>query len=365
METFYTLDDITLLPSTVNNGHPGNKANFSVSDDEESDQSLKHSLPIFTSPMESIVGPKSAQVYASNGIKPVLSLGESLPVKLNFCQHVFCAFSMKEIQDNFINSYQKFRNQNCQYHLCIDSGNGHDQNLINLGANIKRIYGTQVILMGGNCGRPEVYSNYARAGFSYIRVGIATGSMVDEDKYGFNFPMASLLLGIKQHRQSAGIGLPRQVKVIADGGILGPSDIIKALALGADYVMCGRSLAEVIEAEGEVLQKIGKIGGKDELRPVPEEQYRGIDRPRILTNAYYRYYYANTSPEARAVRQGKPSFMLLSDSMGSEQVHIDKTLHDWVEEFQKCAYYAFMMTGSLDWLTFKKNIGYGVKSARI
>ena len=51
---------------------------------------------------------------------------------------------------------------------------------------------------------------------------------------GVHYPMASLISDISDIR-------PKNYtcKVIADGGIEGYSDVIKCLALGADYVMCG------------------------------------------------------------------------------------------------------------------------------
>ena len=60
-------------------------------------------------------------------------------------------------------------------------------------------------------------------------------------------------------------------KIVADGGIRNYSDIIKALALGADYVMVGSLFAQCIESAGEKTNK--NINQKVSLR-FPIEQYK-------------------------------------------------------------------------------------------
>ena len=54
MEQYFELEDITLIPSELNEGHPGNKVTFEVVDDMDRGE-YAVSLPIFTSPMESII----------------------------------------------------------------------------------------------------------------------------------------------------------------------------------------------------------------------------------------------------------------------------------------------------------------------
>ena len=372
MEKFYELEELTLLPTALNSGHPKENAVFSVVD--EIDKSgMQKSLPIFTSPMESIVGKETVKMYLDNGIRPVLPLSEPLSVRLEYCQWIFSAFTMKEVKENFLD--QNKRGIPSQFHICIDAGNGHDQNLLSLGISLKRMYGAQVILMGGNVGCPETYSEYSKMGFDYMRVGIASGSLVDKTKYGFHWPMGSLLDAIRQFKKTAGMGLSKQVKVVADGGLSCFSDMIKALAIGADYVMVGKEFARVVEAQGTVYKcSATKSDDKRDMQrdAIDPTTIAGTEGYKAMMNGLKRYYFGNTSPETRAMRAGfadieswKRSKQYrddhVSDSKGT-WVQIDKNIQEWVDEFKKCAYYAFMMTGTTNFIDLKKAARYGILS---
>ena len=59
----------------------------------------------------------------------------------------------------------------------------------------------------------------------------------------------------------------RDVKIIADGGIKTSGDIVKALAAGADFVMCGSLLAGTSESPGQLVVLPGQP---------PMKEYRGM-----------------------------------------------------------------------------------------
>lgn len=360
MIEFYDLTDVTLLPSVINHGYPGGKANFFMRDMVDGSTSL----PIFASPMEAIVDEQSARVFFDAGIKPVIPETEPLNVRMNLCSVVFCAFTLREIRDNFLDG----RGSQGIQHICIDAGNGHDISILQAGWDLKKKFGKNLVLMGGNIGLPEIYKDYSNAGFDYVRIGLASGSLVDKAKYGFHYPMASLLDDLKNYRNNgAGKGL-REVKVIADGGIECYSDILKALALGADYVMLGRELARVLEAAGPIYKRGKDTHGEitmDEIDPTTLTNMSGF---KARMDGLCRQYYGNTTPEIRAHRAGfsnveqwkksKPKIRV--NDAAWDWVSIDSTLEEWVEDFKHCAYYGFMMTDSTCWEDFKKNAKYGV-----
>ena len=88
----------------------------------------------------------------------------------------------------------------------------------------------------------------------YIRVGIGGGSgCITTSNVSIHYPQASLIdecYKIKKHwkNYTSKIICP---EIIADGGIRNYDHVIKALALGADYVMIGSLFAQCIESAGE------------------------------------------------------------------------------------------------------------------
>lgn len=365
MDKLLELSDITLIPREVNDGWGGKKINMFVDSPEEV-TGINKSLPVFTSPMEAVVGVDNWKLYQDRGIKPILPRTVDLPVRLDACGYIFAAFSIQEVIDNFMN--RDMRGSNVQFHICLDSGNGHDTKLLQLGQELRKLYGRQVILMGGNIGNPQTYVGYSRSGFDYVRVGISSGSLVRRNKTGFHYPMASILAAISQIKKANKQQL-REVKVIADGGISSPSDILKAVAMGADYVMIGREFAKLVEGSGTLYKRTTK---PDSDQDIVEEikdysKLMNLSIPELRELELCRQYFGNTSPEMQAIRagfsdmrewmQGKPK-VKVSDSEWT-WIHITGTLDSWVNELKECISYGFMMSGATTWSEFKEKILYG------
>ena len=366
MEKLLEYDDITLIPREVNEGWGSKKVNYFVQNPGEY-TGIRESLPIFTSPMEAVVGVDNWKVYQEKGILPILPRTVDLISRLEACGSLFSAFSIQEVEENFLR--RDLRGTRMQYHICIDSGNGHDLGMINLGGRIKKLYGDQVILMGGNIGNCKTYEGYSRNGFDYVRVGISSGSIVDKKKFGFHYPMVSLLDNISRFKKSNKNQLPKDVKVIADGGITCHSDILKAIALGADYVMIGREFSKLIEASGTIYKRTTRPNPEDDILEEVKnpEKLLNLTLPELTELDLARQYFGNTTPEMQALRDGyhdidewrkeKPKIKVTDSEW--QWVKISGSLEDWVRDLKECINYGFMMSGSSGWSEFKEKSMYG------
>lgn len=334
MEKLLELADIALLPAITNNGYSPDEYDFGLQD---TDRTV--SLPIFTSPIDSIIGASNYRDFEKQGIKPVLP--KSLPVeqRLEACQYCFTAFTKKEVEEHFL-SHGK-RSSQYQFHVCIDHINGHDASLLQLAQKLKQLYSTQINLMIGNIANSKVYIDYCKAGVDYVRVGMSTGSIAEPEKYGFYTPLASILIEIAGLRNTACIGL-KLTKVIADGGIETAADVLKCLALGADFVMIGRGFVRLVEASGNLCRKVKTPEGNYTLETVSPD----IIKTGTLKELGLRRLYSGVTEKTK-----------FCDTK-AEWVEVNDTLENWMTKLYDVFSYGFMMSGAKNWGEFKNNIRY-------
>ena len=190
-------------------------------------------LPLITAPMDTVVNEKNNPLFTLLNIRTCLPRGEEN-------QHGFTSYSLAEIETKFLTLDPKGM-------YLIDIANGHMEKLITVIKRIKRKY-PKLILMVGNVANPETYVVLSKAGADYIRVGIGNGGGCSTTVHtGVGYPMASLI----SECYFESCKLKKPAKIVADGGMQNYGDIIKALALGADYVMVGSLFNKAIESCGD------------------------------------------------------------------------------------------------------------------
>ena len=99
------------------------------------------------------------------------------------------------------------------------------------------------ILVAGSVATYNGARRLFNAGADVLRVGIGAGAAcTTRTKTGFGVPMVTSI------QECASVAKSFGKKIIADGGIKNSGDVVKALAVGADFVMIGRMLAGTKEA---------------------------------------------------------------------------------------------------------------------
>jgi len=101
--------------------------------------------------------------------------------------------------------------------------------------------------MIGNVANPETFVNLGLAGADFVRCSVGTGTgCTTAANVSINYPLGSLISECYKMKKEHGL----KTKIVADGGMRNYSDIIKALALGADIVMLGSIFNKAIESAG-------------------------------------------------------------------------------------------------------------------
>jgi len=206
-------------------------------------------LPIIAAPMDTVVDSKSAIEFAKNNINICAPRGSNINPKTVKNIMCFVSYGLDEFIEKYIkNDINPKEISGHERYLLIDMANGHMFKLEKTVKDFRKKYGSKFTLMVGNVANHETYKRLSDAGADYIRVGIGNGNgCLTTQQTGVGYPMASLV----QECYYASLVLDNPAKIVADGGMKIYSDIIKALALGADYVMVGSMLNKCLESAGD------------------------------------------------------------------------------------------------------------------
>jgi IMP dehydrogenase len=145
--------------------------------------------------------------------------------------------------------------------ICVDVAHGHSKEVNRTVRTLRETYHDRVIIIAGNVATYAGADYLAAAGADMIKVGIGSGSVcTTRIKTGFGVPQLSALQDCRKVDRI----------IISDGGTRHPSDAVKALAAGADFVMLGGMLAGTDETPGETVEK--KVG----VKSVKVKRFRGM-----------------------------------------------------------------------------------------
>ena len=252
----YSYNDLTIIPEVISDVESRSQCNPFVSENK---------LPIFASPMASVVDDANYDTFINNYITPIIPRNIDIKTRiLKMNEQKWVALSLREFEDLFINNYKdRLEEIGFHYFICVDIANGHMKSLYEKCREAKMAAvkgGYKLTIMTGNIANPETYKwiinyndNYGKI-IDYIRVGIGGGSgCITTSNVSIHYPQASLInecYKIKKHWKTYISSRDIVPYIVADGGIRNYDHVIKALALGADYVMIGSLFAQCIESAG-------------------------------------------------------------------------------------------------------------------
>lgn len=221
----------------------------------------KFRLPVISSPMDTVTGPKMATALHNAGGFGIIHRYNTIEEQVRLIENInsdFMAAAVGVAGDYLERSEELVKAGTVL--LCIDVAHGHHTNVKNAIESLKNRFGDEIIIMAGNVATGEAFSDLENWGADIIRVGVGGGSICSTRiQTGHGLPtFHSILLSASSAKRAS---------IVADGGIKTAGDAVKCFAAGADFVMLGSLLAGTDESPGQVLQN--NEGGKYKV-------YRGM-----------------------------------------------------------------------------------------
>ena len=312
-----SLDNYEIIPAKVSDIRHRNECipyyDAFYSDDADAWCLSTAYLPVIAAPMSSVINKENYLEFDAEGIMTVMPRTIPYQERVELLQNLlFVAFGLDEFE-KFIKENESVPEET---KICLDLANGHMQKVLDICKQAKEKFGDNLILMTGNIANPETYLEYAKAGIDYVRCSIGSGNVCSTSYLsGVHMSLDKLITKCAEYKkvvQNDKIGWGGNTyksipKIVADGGFQTIRQIIIALALGADYVMCGQIFAQCEEACGrEMIQ----IEGKESKR--------------------YHLYYGMSTERAQAEMGNKR--IKLAEGV-EKWVPIEYTLHNWVQQF--------------------------------
>jgi GMP reductase len=279
--------------------------------------------------MDTVIDIKNYKIFQENKIYPIIPrtypFDSYMKSGINTTYPLWKAIGLKEFESIIDNKSLYGKN-----YLLIDIANGHMKKLHDLVIKSKDIYGENLVIMVGNVANPETYEHLSIIGSDYVRVGIGNGGgCLTTKQTGVGYPMASLI----SECYDISCNLKTPAKIVADGGMKSYSDIIKALALGADYVMLGSILNRALESAGETMKANIKHQGAETWTEPGElvDQYDNNVKNAFLNGA--KFYKKFRGMSTKTVQKLLGNTEIRTSEGVTRMNQVEYTVDGWVENF--------------------------------
>jgi len=255
MQKSLSYDDVLLVPQ-----YSDIKSRAEVSTSTNLSAGLKLSLPIISSPMDTITETSMAFVMGTVGATGIVHRYNTIEEQTDIIKEVNECFAHEPdmpygtqqvgaavgVTGDFIERAQALVFAGVDY-ICVDVAHGHHILMKEALYNLRKSLPSGFHIMAGNVATLVGINDLADWGADSVRCNIGGGSICSTRiQTGHGMPGFQTIVECAK--------TDRNVGIIADGGIRNAGDIVKALAAGADAVMCGSLLSGTYETPGAVLK---------------------------------------------------------------------------------------------------------------
>ena len=242
-------DDVLLMPQ-----YSDIRSRSEIDISTDLGKGLRLQLPLVSSPMDTISETQMAIALSQHGAISVIHRYNTNAQQARLVAMAKDLATTEEIKTgaaigitgDYLERAQVLHAMGVDF-LCLDVAHGHHILMQEALTALRRELGDDIHLMAGNVATLEGINSLADWGADSVRCNIGGGSICSTRiQTGHGLP------GLQTIIQCA--KTDRNVKIIADGGIRNSGDIVKALAAGADAVMCGSLLAGTSETPGKIIR---------------------------------------------------------------------------------------------------------------
>ena len=239
-------DDVLLVPQYSD---IKSRSEIDLSSDLGNDLTVQ--LPIFSSPMDTVTEANMCVAMDTLGAAGIVHRYNDVEQ-----QSRIISKAAKNINSNigaavgitgdYLERASEAYNQGANF-ICVDVAHGHHSSMKLALHRLRIMLGDEYHIMAGNVATLEAINDLADWGADSVRCNIGGGSICSTRvQTGHGMPGLQTIFDCAR--------TDRKVTIIADGGIRNSGDIVKALAAGADAVMCGSLIAGTAESPGEVFK---------------------------------------------------------------------------------------------------------------
>jgi len=222
-------------------------------------------VPVVSSNMDTVTNLDTFNIMKQHGYiscfpkhfnKQWANISSPLPIELVDTNHYMLSCgTTKDDQSTMINLLMSLHDVDIvPKFLCIDVANGYMQSLKDTCLRMRGLF-PDIVITAGNVVTPDLTHELIKScGVDIVKVGIGSGAVCETRlKAGVGYPQLSAVIECSQAAREAG------GRIMSDGGIIHPCDIVKAFAGGSDFVMCGSIFAGHEESPGDTIDGTHKV----------------------------------------------------------------------------------------------------------